>query len=268
LSNHYDTLGVWRDASIDEIEQRYRFLCARLTDELELDADAAMQLRVLDEAHATLTDPDRRAVYDGGLKNPTTVSSLSVEIEATEPAVTTPLDALPAKARKHLEPQIHDGEEVIAVINGMSSQAIVALQTRLFIVKPGLMAGSTFGARVTSFDYRNITAIEVNKKLVTAVIEVIAAGYQGSMPTHFWSSKEGADPYKLSNCLPLGRAEADKAEPVLAQIRQLVAQLQNPAHQTTSPGVADELAKLAELRQQGILSADEFDAAKRRVLAP
>ena len=54
---------------------------------------------------------------------------------------------------------------------------------------------------------------------------------------------------------------------MLAQIRQLVAQLQNPAHQTTSPGVADELAKLAELRQQGILSADEFDAAKRRVLA-
>jgi hypothetical protein len=74
------------------------------------------------------------------------------------------------------------------------------------------MAGSTFGARVTSFDYRNITAIEVNKKLVTAVIEVIAAGYQGTASTNFWSSKDGVDPYRISNCLPLGRDDANKAD--------------------------------------------------------
>jgi hypothetical protein len=33
-------------------------------------------------------------------------------------------------------------------------------------------------------------------------------------------------------------------------------------------GIADELGKLAQLRDQGVLSEDEFDAAKRRLLNP
>jgi hypothetical protein len=36
---------------------------------------------------------------------------------------------------------------------------------------------------------------------------------------------------------------------------------------STASSVADELAKLAALRDQGILSADEFEAAKRRALS-
>jgi hypothetical protein len=35
----------------------------------------------------------------------------------------------------------------------------------------------------------------------------------------------------------------------------------------TASSVADELTKLAALREQGILSADEFEAAKRRALS-
>jgi hypothetical protein len=269
VSNHYDILGVWRDSPADEIEQRYQAVRDRLVGQEKDDETAALKLRAIDEARAVLIDPVQRAMYDDSLKNP--MPAHTDTIEDHEPASPSPaesslLNALPEKTRKHLEPQLHDGEEVIAVINGASAQAIVALQTRLFIVKPGLMAGATFGARVTSFDYRNITAIEVNKKLVTAVIEVIAAGYQGVRATSFWSTKDGQDAYKISNCLPLARAEADKAEPVLALIRERIAQLHSPTQQAGSTSVADELAKLAELHRQGILSVEEFDAAKRRLL--
>jgi hypothetical protein len=136
------------------------------------------------------------------------------------------------------------------------------------MVKPGLMAGSTFGARVTSFDYRQITAIELNKKLTTAVVEVIAAGYQGTQATSYWSQKEGKDPFKTSNCLPLPRSDAPKAEPVLAVIRERIERSHAPAPAPAAAvgGVVEQLEKLAELRAQGVLSEDEFAAAKARVL--
>jgi hypothetical protein len=229
------------------------------------------QQRAIDEAHAILSDPERRLAYDESLTAPGQATLAPVEEAAVVPSSPAgPLDELPLKTRKHLDPQLYDGEEPIAVIKGASSQAIVAFPTRLFVVKPGLMAGATFGARVTSFDYRNITAIEVNKKWATAVIEVIAPGYQGTMPTHFFSTKEGQDPYKISNCLPIGRADADKAEPKLALIRQQINALHSPAgHQPPAQtnGVADELSKLADLRHQGVLSEDEFAAAKARLLS-
>lgn len=129
------------------------------------------------------------------------------------------------------------------------------------------MAGTTFGARVTTFDNRNITAIEVNKKWATAVIEVIATGYQGTQETSYWAQKGAKSAYQTSNCLPLNRSDADKAEPVLARVREQIARAHTPsAPQSSNNGIADELTKLAELHQQGILSASEFESAKKRVL--
>ena len=45
---------------------------------------------------------------------------------------------------------------------------------------------------------------------------------------------------------------------------------QPPGHASpqTSPSLADELRKLAELRDAGVLSAEEFDAQKARLLDP
>jgi hypothetical protein len=177
------------------------------------------------------------------------------------------LNTLAGTTRKHLEPQLRPDENVIGVIKGPSKQALVALETRLFIVKPGLMAGSAFGAKVTAFDYRQITAIELNKKLTTAVIEVIAAGYQGTRKTSFWSQEDGEDAWKTSNCLPLGRNEAEKAQPVLAAIRERIEGAHAPAPSANGSGIAEQLEKLAQLREQGVLSEDEFVAAKARVVS-
>jgi hypothetical protein len=40
-----------------------------------------------------------------------------------------------------------------------------------------------------------------------------------------------------------------------------------PPHGPPPGSVADELAKLASLRDQGVLSSDEFEVAKRRLIA-
>ncbi len=47
----YETLGVWRDASGDEIEQRYRLLCERFADEQQLDpVELAARRATVEEA--------------------------------------------------------------------------------------------------------------------------------------------------------------------------------------------------------------------------
>jgi hypothetical protein len=51
LSSFYETLGVWRDASGDEIEQRYRLLCERFADEQQLDpVELAARRATVEEA--------------------------------------------------------------------------------------------------------------------------------------------------------------------------------------------------------------------------
>jgi hypothetical protein len=263
MSNPYEIIGVWRDASAEEVDQRYRLLCDRLADERQDDPDgAATRLATVQAAHAILSDPVQRSAYDEALENPT-----SVEVEPVAPVRQSPLDVLSAKTRKHVDPALRDGEKIVAVVKGDFDQAIVALDTRLVIVKAGFMAGTAFGAKVTSFDYRNITAIEVNKKMVTAVIEVIAAGYQGVQDTSWWTNHGGQSASATSNCLPISRAAADAAEPAIAAIRERIARAHNPSTaQASTSGIADELTKLAELHKQGILSAVEFESAKERVL--
>jgi hypothetical protein len=66
--NHYETLGVWRDASSQELEQRYRLLQERLGAEAELGSiDARDQLAKLERAYSVLSSPALRAEYDGAL---------------------------------------------------------------------------------------------------------------------------------------------------------------------------------------------------------
>ncbi len=182
-----------------------------------------------------------------------------------------PLKMLHKKTRKHLDPHLRDDENVIAVIKGGSEQALIALDHRLIIVKPGMMAGATFGARVTSFEYRDISAIEVNTKLTTAVIEVMTPGYQGTRPSSYWSTsnKHGDSAWQISNCLPMNRKQADAAQPAVNLIRERIQldRVSTPTHAPAAGGIADELRKLSELRDQGILSESEFEAAKARTLA-
>jgi hypothetical protein len=77
-------------------------------------------------------------------------------------------------------------------------------------MKPGYMAGSALGAKVANFDYRSVTSIEVNKKMTTAVIEVIAAGYQGVYDASWWTSQGAQSAAQTSNCLPIGQVGFEK----------------------------------------------------------
>ncbi|WP_207908800.1 SHOCT domain-containing protein [Pseudonocardia endophytica] len=188
------------------------------------------------------------------------------------------------KAWKALKDHCSPGELPIFVIGSGTGGVFAALPDRAMIIKVGamtsMMAGSLGGGRVTTFPFSEITGIEYNAGFVNGVLEVLTPSYSGTANKDYWrGSNKGRnadsnDPWTLSNCLPLPKPVYQQALPRLNEMRAHIAQLKRPTvvvqqqpSNGSAPSVADELGKLAGLRDQGILSDAEFQAAKQRVLA-
>lgn len=176
------------------------------------------------------------------------------------------LEKLHKRARTPVAAALAAGEEVRHWVQGNSHHTMALTDRRVIVVKPGMLAGATFGAKVTSYSLDEISAVEVIKRLGTSWIVIRSAGVAFVDPT----IKNGnTDGYKLPNVIPTGSAGAAqdfaRAVSAMKEARKGPAQ-PNPQTSATTKSVADELAKLAALRDQGVLSDEEFTIQKKRLL--
>jgi molecular chaperone DnaJ len=66
LADHYEVLGVERDASSDDIKRAYRRLARQLHPDVNPGADAAERFKAVTHAYDVLSDPRQRQEYDLG----------------------------------------------------------------------------------------------------------------------------------------------------------------------------------------------------------
>lgn len=71
MADHYDVLGVSREASDEEIKKAYRRLARKLHPDVNPTPEAAEQFKDVTHAYDVLSDPDQRRRYDmGGDESP------------------------------------------------------------------------------------------------------------------------------------------------------------------------------------------------------
>jgi len=90
-NSHYARLGVRPSASAAEIRRAYRDLSKRYhPDTTDLAAEVAtLKFQQLNEAYATLSNPERRALYDAQIGYAPTIAPLT----AQQPAAVPPRDS-------------------------------------------------------------------------------------------------------------------------------------------------------------------------------
>jgi len=64
MKDYYEILGVSRNASLDEIKQRYRELALKYHPDRNKDKNAEEKFKDINEAYAVLSNPEKRKEYD------------------------------------------------------------------------------------------------------------------------------------------------------------------------------------------------------------
>lgn len=62
--DHYQTLGVAKDATAEQIKAAYRRLARKYHPDVSREKDAQEKIKAINEAYAVLGDPDKRQSYD------------------------------------------------------------------------------------------------------------------------------------------------------------------------------------------------------------
>lgn len=189
-------------------------------------------------------------------------------------------------ASKAIYRQCSQGESPWFILcPGAGMGLLAAFDNRLVIIKTGaltgFMAGSLGGERAAVFHYSQVTGVEYNSGMMNGVLEVLTPSYDGSNNKDYWRgaldsrNADSNDPWTLSNCLPLPKAEYTAALPHLTELRERIAMAKTPTVIVEVPEakavpatstLADEIKQLSELMEAGVLSSEEFAQAKAKLI--
>ncbi len=176
------------------------------------------------------------------------------------------LTGLHRKALESLARELLPRETVRVVILGERDQAMIGTDRRAFVFKKGSAGGALFTTELISWDYAHLTGVEMLIADQAGAVVLRASSQIGR--TKRLRGQFEKDPFKAPNAIPVVppfEAAAAAAE----SLRALITAANTPAPpaaQVTAPSPAQELHHLAELRDLGVITPEEFDIMKARIV--
>ncbi len=160
------------------------------------------------------------------------------------------------------------------VAGAAGDEAIVALPQSCLVLKRGIMTGAFIGGqRVTSFFYSDITTIEYNGGSFQGRVDILTSSFGGKRDIDTdigaLSSITSNSRYR-PNSIEMDKTAYKNARKYFDALNELIAKSKSPARQTVEPkstsSIADEIGKLAELHQKGLIDDTEFKELKAKLI--
>lgn len=176
------------------------------------------------------------------------------------------VEDLPRGLEKALAETLAPDERVEVKLKGAFKEGLVCTDGRVMVLKAGFMTGQTFGVNVFQLAYPAVTSADVKFNLLSGYFELSAGGVQSTQKTYWDVSNHS--PTKSPNCISLtDRKTAQRFREACTFITTKVAASRQPVTPPASGNVIDALERLAALHASGALTADEFGAAKAKLLS-
>jgi hypothetical protein len=103
------------------------------------------------------------------------------------------------------------GERVMVIIRGSFDSALIATGRRAFVYKKGFFSGATFGKKLASYDYLNLTGVQLETGAMSGVVSLQGPGI-ASQDVSYWAGGVSAN---TSGPFP-GCAQARKCQDMRA----------------------------------------------------
>ncbi len=166
------------------------------------------------------------------------------------------------KLEKSFRDNISDNEKVDVKLQTHVAEAIVVTNKRVMIIKAGFIgAAGFFGANCKSFYFDQITSVDLRVGVVGGHIQLTVAG---------------STDIKGSGILDMGQAEnavtftydyKDRMKKVADLIRERIQNNHVPETSTQQvKSIGEQIRELVDLKEQGIITNDEYESAKKKLL--
>jgi len=168
-------------------------------------------------------------------------------------------------ANKFLDQNLLDNEKVQVVILGLWDSAIIGTDRRAFVYKRGLMGGVIFGSKLASWDYLNLSGVQIETGPATGFVSLQGPGIIAKDMSYWNTGSDG--PAQSPFAISIYGNLFEQARKGVALLRELISQAQQAKGGHSDLSVPDQIAKLAQLRDQGILTSEEFELKKKELLS-